>query len=224
MKPLRLVVAIGAVGAAAALSGIAWSNAQADLLLAHASGEMATWSSRSVVGESWDWVRDDLQRAAALDPTDPSIHELLGLLKARRLDRHDLVQQSTTHFSRALELRPVSPYAWAHLARASYRLGDTGAGFEAALRRSAGMGPAEPQIQQMVADLGLAVYGEASPETRQAVDRMVGFGLRRNPLEMLRISERRGRLDVACRRMGDDADLPAGKRWPEVCDSREKEP
>ena len=224
MKPMRLVVAIGAVGAAAGLSMIAWTNAQADLLLAHASGEMATWSSRSVAGESWDWVRDDLQRAASLDPRDPSIHELMGLLKARRLDRHDLVQQSTTHFSQALALRAVSPYAWVHMAQASYRLGDTGAGFEAALRRSVGMGPSEPQIQQMVADLGLAVYDEIAPETRQAVDRMIGAGLRRNSLEMLRISERRGRLDVACRRLGDDKDLPAQKRWPEVCESREIEP
>lgn len=218
-SPLRLVVAIGAVGAFAGLAALAWSNARADLLLAQASGEMATWSTRAVVGEGWDWVRDDLDRAAAHDRTDPSIHELLGLLKARRVDRPELVGESIAHFSRALELRPVSPYAWAHLAQASYRMGDTGPVFEAALRRAAGMGPSEPQIQRMVADLGLAVWDETKPETRAAVERMVDAGLRRNPLEMLQISDRRGRLDVACGRLGNDLALPTEKRWPEPCEA-----
>lgn len=223
MRPVRIALAIGAIAGATGLCAMAWDNARADLLMAHASNEMATWTSREVVGEAWDWVRDDLDRAAVLDPGDPAIQELLGLLKSRRHDRADLVGQAVLHFERALELRPVSPYAWAHLAQTLYRLGVTEREFEAALRRAAGMGPSEPQVQRMVADMGLAVWNETSAETRQAVERMVAAGLRRNPPEMLRILERRGRLDVACRRWLDDADLDAKSRQ-ERCESREKTP
>ncbi len=101
-----------------------------------------------------------------------------------------------------------------------YRLGDTGKEFEAALVNAAAVGPFEPEVQGAVALLGLAVWDEVAPATRRAIDRMVAAGMKRNPLEMLQIAERRGRLDIAC---GHLADSPRriGSKWAETCQSLE---
>ena len=80
-----------------------------------------------------------------------------------------------------------------------YRLGETGAQFESALMRAEQFGPHEPQVQQTVAFYGMAVWDTASPKVRSAVDEAVAAGIRRKPLEMLQIAQRRGRLSVACR-------------------------
>jgi hypothetical protein len=44
----------------------------------------------------------------------------------------------------------------------------------------------------------------------------VAAGFRRNPLEMLQISERRGRLDIACRHLEGNTRMPDA-RWAEMC-------
>jgi hypothetical protein len=144
-----------------------------------------------------------LNRAAARNPGNPAVHELLGVLGARRFDRPEYIQEGAVHFAKAIELRPTSPYTWANIAEAKYRLGDTGKQFEAALVRSAQLGPSEAEVQRTVADLGLAVWNEADPQTLAAVDRMLTSGMRRNLPEMLQISGRRGRLDVACRHLAE---------------------
>jgi hypothetical protein len=49
-----------------------------------------------------------------------------------------------------------------------------------------------------VALYGLAVLDDVRPQTRAAIERMVAAGMKSDPAAMLRIAQRRGRLDVAC--------------------------
>jgi cytochrome c-type biogenesis protein CcmH/NrfG len=109
------------------------------------------------------------------------------------------------HHTRDVERRPAWPHGWAALAEAQYRRGDLGPALEPALMRAVELGPAEPAVQVLVADYGLAVFDEVGRDAQAAIDRAVAAGMRRNPLEILRISERRGRLDRACRHLGDRA-------------------
>jgi hypothetical protein len=81
------------------------------------------------------------------------------------------------------------------------------------------LGPSEPETQRLLAELGLAMWDEVGPETRAAVKAAVGAGMRRNPLEILQISERRGRLSLACAHASGDKRLQ-GTKWLETC-SRE---
>ena len=120
----------------------------------------------------------------------------------------------------AIEARPGSPYTWANLAVMKYRLGDTGPAFEKSLLNAANLGPYEPEVQQIVADLGLAVYDEVAPATRAAVERMVAAGMKRNAAEILQIAARRGRLDTACRHL-DGVPRPAVSKWTQLCESME---
>jgi hypothetical protein len=193
----------------------------ADDLAFAASVEMGTWiASRSQPGEAtWNWVRQDLERAVEV-MDDPVSRELLGVLLAMRSGHPDLTDAAGQHFRAALIARPTSGYTWANLAEVLYQQGHTQTEFESALRRAAEFGPAEPEVQRTVANLGLAVFEEVSGETRRAIDRMVGAGLRRNPPEMLQISGRRGRLDVACRH-AQGIQSGAHQTWLQLCQSRE---
>lgn len=218
---VRFAVMAPAVAALGWLTSVAIHAGAADALVYDASREMGTWAaSHAQPGvQTWTWVHEELERAAAAIPRSPTVHELLGDLDAHA-EGAEYRQEALVHFMKALELRPSSPYTWADIAELKYRIGDTGHDFEAALVRGAELGPAEPEVQQTVAFLGLAVWDEVAPATRTAIERMVAAGMRRDPEEMLRIAQRRGRLDVACRHL---AGLPRQieLKWSSQCPSRE---
>lgn len=151
------------------------------------------------------------------------MHELRGLLGSQRNDSADEAEKAISHFHRALELRPVSPYTWANLGEAQYRRGEPGRNMELAFSRASELGPSEPGVQRTVADYGLAVWDEISAPTQGAIDRLLGAGFRRNPLEMLLISERRGRLATACRHL-DGLTRAPDPRLALRCQGREATP
>jgi hypothetical protein len=190
-----------------AVVGLAWATmsavdtARVDAPPRAASTEMSSWAAAGTqpAEQTWISVREDLDAALRIRPHDPTIHELLGMLGSMRRDSSRHLDDAVAHLTTAIALRPVSPYTWAHLAQARYVRGDGGAQIDLPLARAASFGPSEPGIQRIVADLGLAVWRDLTPATRAQVDRMVAAGMRRNPLEMLRISDRRGRLEAACR-------------------------
>lgn len=216
--PERLLVAVS-VSALLFWPGlVAVDASRANALIREAATEMRTWEfsgSRPDPATARS-VQERLVAAAQLHPLDPAHQELLGLLGSMQTDTPETVSQSVGYLVKALELRPVSPHTWARLAEARYRLGESGRSLELALERASQLGPAEPGVQQLVADYGLAVWGEITPAGQASVDRMVAAGIRRNPLEMLQISERRGRLDVACRHLAGSS-RTAGPRRGSLC-------
>jgi hypothetical protein len=221
-RAARLVLVVPALAALAALALWAVKLGSAETLAWNAAAEINTWTATRVQPgfETWLWVRDDLLRAERRSPRDPSVHELLGVIHARRAGRTEFVDMAVERFARAIELRPTSPYTWANMAVARYQLGKTEAPFEAILVRSALLGPSEPEVQRAVADLGLAMWDEVTPATRALVERHIAAGMRRNPLEMLQISYRRGRLEAACRHLVP-GQLPMQEPfWLQQCSGR----
>jgi hypothetical protein len=222
MDRMRVAVAVPVVLALAGLTFNTVRVGSADAIVYHASVEMSTWfaSGAQPAEQTRNWVKADLERAEHWTPQNPYVHELLGLLDARRSGAPEYLAQSLVHFKRALELRPTSPYDWANVADVQYRLGDTGAMFERAIMRAAQLGPSEPSVQRTVADYGLAVWGEVSPATRQGIERAVANGMRRDPKEMLQIAERRGRLAVACRLLPTEP-RTLDLKWSQLCQGTE---
>lgn len=221
----RFAVAIPLVAALGWLGSWAVSLSRADTQVLDASKEMGAWAASRMQPQTgtWESVRGELAIAEKLSPTDPAIHELVGVLNASRPGEEEYLTKASVNFARAASMRPVSPYTWANLAEVNYKTGITGGPFLTALRRAVELGPNEPEVQRMAANFGLAVWDELRGDDRQSVDRMVAAGLRRNPLEMLQISEGRGRLAVACRHLVGTARAPDPK-WYQLCQSTEATP
>jgi hypothetical protein len=152
-------------------------------------------------------------------PSMAEAHEKAGLAAARSAAGPDESRAAIDELIEAIRLRPVSPYAWAALAEARYRAGDSGEGFQLALVRAAELGPHEPDVQDAVAFFGLAVWDELGPQARAAIDRMIADGARRDAEAMLRIAERRGRLAVVCRHVPPTSRIP--EKWTRLCKSAE---
>ena len=209
--------------------GLGWASVYAfemgtaGAVVFDAGREMDEWSAGTraqPTAERLAQMRAKLEEARNHAPAYPAAHELLGLLHARSDDWQEYIDQAGVHFLRAIELRPTSAYTWANFAAVRYRAGDTGQRFESALARAAHLGPYEPEVQRMVANYGLAVYHEVAPATRGAIGAMVSAGMKRKPLEMLQIAERRGRLAIACRHLAGSPRLTASK-WTQLCQSME---
>lgn len=161
-------------------------------------------------------VRADLERASLLSRTDPVAPELLGVLHLSRAVSPDYGESALEHFRRALVLRPSSPYTWVNVAEARYRVGMTAAPFEAVMLTAWRLGPAEPEVQRVLVDLGLALWEEGSPSLQDSVRGALAAAMRRNPQETLEIVARRGRLEMACPLAVSDKRL-AKTKWPERC-------
>ena len=130
--------------------------------------EINTWTATGVAPglDTWMWVRADLQRAEELAPSDPAVPELLGVLHLQRAGRAEFSELALEHFARALELRPSSPYTWANVAEARYRLGMTQPPFERILVVTQRLGPSEPETQTAggragAGDVGRDLAGDA---------------------------------------------------------------
>ncbi len=166
------------------------------------------------------WWANDLDHAASMSPKDPALHELRSLAVVRSTRDPVELKQAQGDLVAALQARPGSPYAWSNLAELKYLIGETGPVFESALVNAARLGPFEPEVQRTVVQYGLAVIDEVGPAAREAIDRMLAAGMRRNAAEMLTIASRRGRLDAACRHL-DGVPRPAVSKWTHLCQSME---
>jgi hypothetical protein len=205
-----IIMGLGCAGAVALEDGAAENTVEDVTRTLTARGPAPSAAERGAMTER-------LMQARARVPSDPSVHELLGLMA---LSRPDYAAEAGVHFRKALELRAGSAYTWANLAASKYRVGDTGIEFERALVRAGRLGPYEPEIQATVANFGLAVWPEAGVELRSVVESVVRAGMRRDAPQMLQIARRRGRLSLACRHL---AGIPRQNesKWSQLCQSME---
>jgi hypothetical protein len=217
----RWLLAAPVLVAVAAIAVGAFSSGKANIVTREAAREIASWAATA--GPRQDTmaaVLDDLRTATVALPGDAHGVELQGIVKGRGRADPAMLAEAIADFRQAVMYRPVSPYTWANLVHAFYEAGNTGPEFEHAIRQAQALGPWEPEVQATLANYGLAVREEVSPATRGAIDLAVASAMRRNPSETLQISERRGRLDVACAGVNWD---PAAKPYKQ-CQQWEKRP
>ena len=216
----RWMVVVPCISLLAALSCSTIRMGEADAITWIAGERLERWDRSGVRPglEPWMAVRDDLEQAVLLSRSDPAPPELLGVLHLSRGVSTDFAEISLEYLRRALVMRPSSPYTWASLAEARYRMGMTQAPFETVLLTAWRLGPAEPEVQRVTLDLGLALWEEGSPAFQATVRAAMAASMRRNPVETFEVAARRGRLDLACPLLGPDKRL-AQTKWPQRCEN-----
>jgi len=214
----RLAVAVPAVLALVSLVVSLAPWGLADWQHQSIRNDVRGWAGagRAPNARAWEGARGVLEDAVRLAPGNPVLHEDLGRLHLTEPVLALSPRFANEHLLRAIDLRPTAPYAWIALLVARDRLGFKGAPLEKPLVAVWRLGPSERAMQVMVAELGLASWNALGPAGRAVVAEAFAWGMRRNPAEMLGISQRRGRLALACAHVQGDPRL-AQSPWLKAC-------
>ena len=198
----------------------------ADILVAEALSTQALLQAKATrAGEAVDAkeareVVASLLRAQHIDPGNPTTAEHLG--GAYTIDLQDKREagpknaltrqwpQAFEQYSRAVVLRPTSPYSWANRAWTKYYLGQIDRDLYVALQNAINLGPWEPEVQFVVVDLGFALWEEMPVDLRPQVLALAQNGVRRYGSQIIAIAQKRGHLADVCK-FEKLASLPACK-------------
>ena len=201
-----LLVSLGAFSARWGLADLVIMDALSTQALLQAK---ATRAGTSVDAIAVNEVIESLLRAQSIDPNSPAIAEHLGgaytidVQENRQATPSGVVTrqwpQAFEQYSRAVVLRPTSPYSWANRAWTKYYLGQVDKGLYDALQNAINLGPWEPEVQFVVVDLGFALWEEMPVDLRPQVLALAQNGARRYGAQIIAIARKRGHLADVCK-------------------------
>ena len=125
----------------------------------------------------WKELNAKLSRAAELDGTNPEIHEWLGLAiegpyigGSVDWNKASAARQlAAAQYRESIRLQPTWPYAWADLATVKFRLREFDGELLNAMHKSIELGPWEPGIQRVVADIGMSIWFRLKDPDREFI-------------------------------------------------------
>ena len=146
-----------------------------------------------------------LTETMALTPDDPILVEHLGVaveLRATGLppgsDRRQFLDLALVYFRKAAALRPTSPYTWANILVAKYRLGQVDDEFFGAMHHALDFGPWEPAVQLIVADTGLGAWDGLDGSLRARVTENLQRTAVRQADALAHIATKQRRIELVC--------------------------
>ncbi|NJD05106.1 MAG: hypothetical protein FIA97_01235 [Methylococcaceae bacterium] len=200
----RLSLAIGILALVLLAIDAAWHGVAAARAL---PGQVArdAWLRNPTLMGLWTDAYMRLSAAARMDRDNPQLTTDVGMLTAElalqpgasRLSAA-LRRESLEAFRTAIRQRPTWPFAWGQIAVLKYNLGEFDQEFFEALRRTAQLGPAEPDLQRMVVEIGLGEWARLGPEERAAVTGMLRRGLEMDRAGMVGMIQRTGKRPLVC--------------------------
>lgn len=211
MRAIRAIrTAIGTLGIAAllALCVVALERGWADIVSFQGRSAIRTWDKQRLVpaADAWGLGHERLQHARILDAANPAIAEdIARLYELRAIANPATGPAANADFRLALEYlrasaraRPGSPYTWANIALVKSRLGQRDEEFLRAIRQAAAFGPWEPEVQLLVAEIGLREWDRLPEAARTSVRSAIARGLKRQDEKLFDFALRFSRLDVLC--------------------------
>jgi len=186
----------------------------ADFLSEYIRNEMAAWSASAASPEASDLaaVSRALDLAQWISPGNPNHYEDRARLDMVRsgmpgttvTERAERLRHGLEPIRQAIALRPASPYSWAILLRLKNDLGEYDAEFRRSLERTVALGPWEPELQLVVADIGWSAWAGLPDTEREMVRENLVRGMKRQAEAMLAIAQTHLHdcedMDVGCLR------------------------
>lgn len=169
--------------------------------------EIERWSKpgQTLRGDEGTRVMQYLAKSLDYSPYNPWTLEEAGTLQLRGMNalRDPQLAVAATRsanvsFRMALAQRPTSPFSWANFALTKLYLGEQDEELFRALERAEESGPWEPEVQQTVVFVGLAVWNRLNPAQQATVVRAMQRGARRNPGKIAEIAKTFDRIDLFC--------------------------
>jgi hypothetical protein len=165
-----------------------------------ASQRWAEGVSAPASRSQWEAAVAELQAAVEIDPSDPALREALGngwmvgtaQAWASDQDKASWAQRATESFRQATVIRPADPLAWALLASAMARSGDTGPAMHAAAERAIELGPHEGYVHEALIALVFEFWDQSSPAMQQWAGSLFENGTQAQRDAINRVGERFG--------------------------------
>ncbi len=147
---------------------------------------------------------NDLQAALLWTPKDPQLYEGLGFVHAFRGSRLSMVpdlqqalfDEAITNYRQALDLRPMSPYAWANLALALHYRQTDDTGLWKAFDQAYRFGQREGRVQWILAQIALARWDALSEGRQQKVRQIFAEARGKTRKDLFKLAEAVERPDL----------------------------
>jgi hypothetical protein len=190
----------------------------ADLISSYTGDEITLLSTNGKLpaAEDLDRISNLLENAKFIAPGNPDIYENLarvalmrsGFKEQNEAQRNALLSEGVELTRVAISLRPASSYGWAMLLLFKRERAEFDAEFRRALERSVTLGPWEPGVQPIVADVGLSAWSALPFAEQEMVRANFARGMKRQANVMLDIvrahsndcSGIRAKLNAGCPR------------------------
>ena len=203
---MRTAVASLAVVLLSILALVALRHGWAEILAFQGRALIRTWDrdQRVFSANEWAAAQSRLENSLILNPGDPGVAEDLGRLhelRTRALRGIDTAAElglAMDYLRRSLRARPTSPYTWANLAFVKSRLGTLDDEFYHSIRNAAMLGPWEPEVQLLLADIGLRYWNSMPKAAQDIVHAAIRRGLKRQDEKLFDLASGYGRVDVMC--------------------------
>ena len=169
--------------------------------------EIERWSEpgQRIRGDEGMRVTQYLNKSLDYSPNNPWPLEELGTLQLRSMSTATdpglavaAARSAKADFRMALVERPTSPFAWANLALSKLYLDEQDDELFHALQRAEELGPWEPEVQQPVVFVGLAVWNRLNPAQQAAVIRAMDRGAQRDAGKFGEIAKTFDQIDLFC--------------------------
>jgi len=203
MKPVAGWVAVGLLSV---LAFIALKHGWADISAFQGRALIRGWDrdQRPFSNDEYLVAQSHLEKSLSLTPGDPGVSEDLGRLhelRTRALRGTDSAAElgvAMDYLRRSLRARPTSPYTWANLAFVKSRLGTLDDEFYHSVQNAALLGPWEPEVQLLLADIGFRYWNRIPKTAQETIHAAIGRGLKRQDAKLFDLASRYGRMDVMC--------------------------
>jgi hypothetical protein len=188
------------------LAFVALKQGWADLFAFQGRALIRTWDreQRPFSNDEWMVAQSRLEKSLNLNPGDPGVSEDLGRLhelRTRALRGTDTAAElgvAQDYLRRSLRARPTSPYTWANLAFVKSRLGTLDDEFYRSIQNAALLGPWEPEVQLLLADIGFRYWNRMPKTAQDTIHAAIHRGLKRQDAKLFELASRYGRIDVMC--------------------------
>jgi tetratricopeptide (TPR) repeat protein len=197
---VRTLIGLLGIAALAVLAALSIQRGAADL---YAFGARHALDRGGLAGP-----QPGLEKAVQLDGGNAEPHEYMARLHESRGEYREALER----YRIAAKARPGSPGAWGDIARLKLRLAEFDGELDKAIRSASRLGPWEPDLQLVIADVAMQGEPRLTPEARRAAFAMMSRALKRQEREVVQLAVQRGRLDVLCSIPGIGAYPRAARR------------
>lgn len=155
--------------------------------------------------DDWDKTFSYAKAALEKDPHNPELLSLMGnVYEWNSFQADNEIQNNQNgklaldYYRKAVQLRPQWPYTWSGIALLKYKMSEFDQEFQLALNNATELGPWEPKVQEIIAEVGLTSWDELEHTQRITIVENIRRGVTMQPRVMLDILKKYGQLRLVC--------------------------